>query len=767
MKKWLLSIFCALSLIQTMAQPNIHWSENFSDGLKGWTVQTSACGLISGPAIGSWNLLSVSFDGQAVNNVTGRLDISSTLEYSSYVKVGAAEAYVQSHYTSAAGVVTSALNSVTLTTGQLAYGNDALKTLWYTDINLDNADLISWAPTVFGIGNPVVAVNGNTLTITSADALTVATYERVGNCGGLWRWSHNGGVGVGIFAPDALAITSSSAANGAVLVNADYLSTLGISGNIPSGPPYPQYITELISPVIDLSGVQNAVSIRFYELVRLLNLASGAPTDAGGTGLRTSFAVSTDGGQTWSDPVNANEGVAVNAPPLNVQREFPVSGLQGQSNVRIKFTFAADFYYWVLDDIAIVDRIPYDMQANSNFFAVTPNTATPISQVEPVAFLCDIQNNGGRTAENVELTLTITNNTAGSVVYQDVNEYGNVGPDVIIENVIFEEFLDPGNLDVGEYTGRYVISHDSTDLNHANDTLKWNFLVTDTLFSKELGATRNVAPASDPNYTYGNVYYTPNGAGYYARYTTFGVANADDLVGRSLTTFLYRWEGDTNEDGQANPEEYIPIAFNSYVFDGTESNALITIPVDLDGNAIELEDNVYYIAAVQYSTTDDVDCFLLASTALDYQAMFFASDSLGNPRYASVLEVGNNDNPELSIVGFGFDFVPVVRMSIGNNPDIEGPAITDVDETLVAVNLAELFPNPTSDQVNVKLDLSQPSDVRITITQVDGRVVQVRNFDKVQQDTLQLDVHNLASGQYFVSISTEFGTNVKPLIIKD
>lgn len=770
MKKWLLSICCVFSLSWMTAQTTTFWSEDFADGLKGWTVQTSRCGIIAGPNIGVWNLTSVTFDGNPVSGVTGELDVISTQEYSATIMVGGTESHVQAGYTSANNTITSNLNGVTLTTGSLAYGNNTLQTLWYTDINLGGSDLNSWGTTAFGIGDPVYAVNGTDMTLTSGDGLTVLTYEKVADCGKLWRWSHNGGVGVGIFAPDALAITSPSTANGSVQVNCDYLSTLGIPGNVPSGPPYPQYITELISPVIDLSGVTEAVSVRFYELVRVLNLATGAPQDANGSGARTSFAYSTDGGMTWSDAVNANDGVAVNAAPLNVQREFPVPGLQGHDNVRLKFTVALDFYYWALDDIAIVSRVPYDMQANRNFFSVVPNYSTPISQVEAVGFIADIQNNGGRTATNVELNLSIRNNETTNVIYNSTNEYGDIPADQDRQNHIFTELLDPNALEIGTYRGRYLVSHDSMDLNTTNDTIYWNFVVSDSLFSKEAGSTRNVAPADEPTYTYGNCFFLPHGDGYYARYVTFGVSNAADLIGRSLTTYLYKWDGDLNEDGQANPDEYggAPIAFNAYVFDGSENNLLLTIPVDLDETAIPLEDNYYYIMAVQYVSTDDQDCFLLASTAIDYNAMWYGNDSLEMPRYGSMLEVGNPDAPDLSQVGFGWEFIPVVRLSVGNNPDLHGPANMEVSvqETVVPENLATIYPNPAGDRFNVKLDLAQQSDVRVSVIQTDGKVVLVRDYENMQRESLVFDARQLAAGQYFVKISTEAGTNVKPLIIK-
>jgi hypothetical protein len=55
----------------------------------------------------------------------------------------------------------------------------------------------------------------------------------------------------------------------------------------------------------------------------------------------------------------------------------------------------------------------------------------------------------------------------------------------------------------------------------------------------------------------------------------FAIANPDELIGKPVTVLLYEWDGDTNGDFEANPEEYgdSPIAFNSYEITGSEVGA--------------------------------------------------------------------------------------------------------------------------------------------------------------------------------------------------
>lgn len=760
-----LLLFCTLSALQTNAQ-EVFWSEDFANGPIGWRYSTSLCGNFNTPLNGTWTLSSGTHNGAALTGVSMELSIATNRDYIVRIIKDGAETFAQGLYTiDSINALNSNLTAVALTLGAKEHGNTGLATNWVTNIALSEEDVNAWGRTALMLDNPstVLMASATTLAVTSANGSTVLNFTKTSACGTSWLWGHRGHVGSGLVAANDLAITSPTNMNGSMIVNGDFYITAG--ANNPGAPPYPQFISELISPVIDLSGVTSAVSLEFNQLVRVLNLAGGAT-------FRRSVSVSRDGGETWDDPINVNPTLAPNAVALNNNRRtVPLANLQGEANVRIKFTYGSDFYFWVIDDIAIVERIAYDMQVNENFFAVMPNATTPVSQVEAVPFLADIQNNGGRTATNVVLNLTITNDATMEEIYNSEVVYGDIDPDVIDENRLFDELLDPAALVIGNYTGVYSVSHDSTDLFTGNDMITWRFGVSDSLFTKEFGSTRSIAPAADDSYSYGNVFFTPNGDGHFARYVTFGLQNAAELTGRALVTRLYQWDGDINDDGEANPAEYggFPIAFNEYTVVGDEGTNLITIPVDLDEAGIALEDNKHYMIVLSYTTQDDQACFMLASGAVNYGAMNFATDSLQFARYGSVLDVGPGEAGSISysLVGFGFGLVPVVRLSIGTNPDLNGPAfiINSADEQILNGELATVFPNPASGLVQVKLNMEQASDVRISVMNLSGQVVSNQTFDNVSRETVGLDVSALAPGKYWIRIHTAQGIIVKSVVV--
>ena len=733
-----------------------YWQEDFANGPKGWHVETSLCGDFSGTLIGQYSLTSVMYNGSAVMGVEGTIAFSTPVDYSAHVTLNGEESLIQGAYAIDGEAITSNANGSAFTLGGTTdYATDGTQTAWFANISLDQATLDTWGNTALGMGNPSFNFVDGSLVLTSPDGRTVLTYERTSSCGEYWKWSHNGDLSNGLVAGDGLALVSPSIDNGCMALNGDFYITEGV--NNPGAPPYPQFIASLVSPVLDFTDLTEAVAIEFTQLVRTLNPPTDAPLDGTGARANTSVSVSLDGGETWEEPVTNANGDLEGSVAINNTVKFPLVGLEGQNNVRFRITYAQDFYYWAIDDVAIVSREPYDMGVNA-FFAIMPNAITPQSQLEPVTFEADIQNFGGRTAENVKLNLTITDE-GGTAVYNSTKPYGDITPDSLAENSFFDDAFDATNLEMGSYTSVYTVSHDSTDNVAANDTKSWEFMVSDTIMSKDFDFTRNVTPSADNTYSYGNCFYIPNGGeNWVTEFMWFGVANADELVGESVTTFLYKWEGDINGDGQANQTEYgDPIAFNSYTFDGTESDTYIKLPMDIDGAQIPLDDDSYYIVLVSYIDQSEQTCFLLASEQFDYSATFFVSDSLEAPRYSAVLSVGA-DETDLSTLGFGRDIVPSISMDVKLG--------TSTKEPILSNTLATISPNPASTSTLITINKEGVGDINVSLVDMTGKILLKKAWAQTTiGSTLSLDVDQFPSGRYTVRLRTDEGIIVKPLVI--
>lgn len=545
-------------------------------------------------------------------------------------------------------------------------------------------------------------------------------------------------------------LASSTAANGWAIFDSD----ANCSGN--------QNVW-LITPVIDASD-KAAVWLKFetfyrsyYDIAQvrvgtnLNDLNSWAtyeifpgiePTDYGGTAL--------------GDPL---------LNPQTIQVDLSASAA-GVAAVYVAFQFFADAsiapnaglagcaYNWQIDDVVLTETDPRpanQMQVNS-FAAVAPNAVTPASQVEPIGFIADIANFGSAPNPATTLSMTITN-SAGATVFTDELVFGLIGPDSTAENRFFaNEFTPPAVPEL--YTATYALDYDGieTDAVPGNNTLEFTFVVSDTLFSKDLGATRSVAPAADDSYTYGNTYYInsatdEDGEPLFAQHISFGVANASQIAGRSVTILLLEWPADLNDNFTADQDEYTIVGFNSYTFTGTEGNNLITVPAN-DGDLVPLNAGSNYIAAIQYETDDDQAMFLLGSEEFDYAAMTFYTDSLDRIRYSAALDVGNEGS--LGMLGFGQDIVPVVRLSIA-------PFTTSTSEVTLPEGAVKAFPNPADAFVNVDFNLEDAANGTLTVFNTQGQVVYNRSLANVTNDRIKLETNELPAGTYLIRVSTEQG----------
>lgn len=586
-----------------------------------------------------------------------------------------------------------------------------------------------------------------------------------------WAWEATGDVSKGALAAPGTAIQSTTALDGAMVFNADFLTSGGLVTNLPPSPPYPQYIGEIISPNIDLTGIDFPLGIQFDQLVRILNVAPGAPATSSGNQFITSFAYSNDGGQNWSEPINANPNLKSSTNsnpvnPLNNTSYFPIPYVPNASSIQVKFTWAGDFYYWVLDDIALLRRPDFDLSLNNSFFSIMPNAQTPLSQLSSTPFIIDLNNIGGRPVENVALSLNITQSDTRAIIYQHTQNFESLAIDSTIENLILDNSLSPENIpSTGQYEGKYFISLDSTVSFPENDTLNWSFQITDTTFAKELGPTRDIASSENPSYTYGNCFFVPKGEDWYARFVTFGVANAFQLRGQQVRTFLYQWTGDQNDDQLATSDEYIgPLAINSYSFRGDEDGELITIPINTMGIGVPLEDNTYYFVVVEYESLNNQRCFFLASDQFNYQATFFATDSLNMNRYASVVDVGNTGT--FSMLGFGLNVVPSIRLHIGDNPNLSGPA-TNIRKVEIVQNFT-VYPNPAHRQFTIDYTLNPDiANAKVEILDVSGKSIYQAKIKNISSAKILIDSKNWESGIYFLNIAAKNRRKVKKLIISN
>lgn len=181
----------------------------------------------------------------------------------------------------------------------------------------------------------------------------------------LWRFTPDGTASNGAYWNNRPSIQSPSGASGAIVFDSDFLDNAGIPGascaagvSVISCAPHEGVIT---SPDFDASNF-NSVTLKFYQYFR-------------GFDCRTFVEVSNDGGNNWTtfqvnqditDLPFGGESDLFDPQILNIS-----SVAAGQSNVQIRFRFEGEYYFWIIDDIFVLDAVAEDLSMEE---IVWPNT---------------------------------------------------------------------------------------------------------------------------------------------------------------------------------------------------------------------------------------------------------------------------------------------------------------------------------------------------------------------------------------------------------
>ncbi len=592
-----------------------------------------------------------------------------------------------------------------------------------------------------------------------------------------WVWDQTGLMTGGVLGGQGESINSPTASNGVMIINADY-NTTNPTNSLPPGP-WPFYITDLVSPVIDLSMVpiETRININFYQLFRFFGAETGYTF--------SSYAYSTDGGATWSDRIDANptlpqttggNGVPSTNGAATLRVPFE-GGLAGSDNVKIKFTFAGNFYFWGIDDITISKRPDNDVKISELWRATAPYASIPLSQIEPMSFLANIENIGSNTATGVELAIDVT--TGGNSVYNSSIPYGDLVADSLAENEIFGSFT---ALEKGLHIGTYTLTIAETDSNLGDNTFSFELMVTDSTFSKENEATgtiqpgdTNWEPAEPKSWTYGNHFYINNGADYLANTASIIVDGDSISDGLSLTVKLWKWNpplddwaaDPVNAQYDCLPDDREQVGFGEYTIQATDEIDQVKVIQLTDLNTlasgVQLDDNTHYVLMVEYVDTGAGNVVRLGSNdAIDYDPAIYVSRLNNAPRMSNMLAIDVDlEDQAFNDAGFIGQAVPCVRLNVINKNILENTVETLDDAKL------NIYPSPANEDMMVNIKLSKPyAEATIKVIDVSGNIIMEKQYDHLHSERLLLNVANYPNGSYFFQVSTSEGVKTKNFIVQ-
>ena len=577
--------------------------------------------------------------------------------------------------------------------------------------------------------------------------------------GAAWQWSAtgkadnalvDGATTPAIFWGSLGAVNSPSANNGAAMYNSDVYDAGGIS--VGQGP-YPNgTVGRLTSPPVDCSGQPN-VYLTFYQYARINSQA-----------VSTFVEVSNDNGESWVDfPIN--QKVLINRSTNRSDFQFiDISEVAAnQPDVRVRFTWDGRYYFWLIDDVQLITPPKYALSIDSIFY--TPASyAQPVSQIatDTFSFFVFASNRGSDPIPNLVLkasVLEVVGNNNTQLVYQD-SLVLDVFPALAKDSVLEITNRWAPELDLGNYRIRYEIyAQDpeikAQDYTPSNDAFTVPFRVTAIMFAME------DAPANAPNfafrpgtggdYSIGNFYQMSPQAGnnFQIRELRFAAAkNESDgpLAGSEVTLLVYKVKDEIEPNfsnfDDSSDESLELVGFGLFEFSDSDQDLEIVLAdvFDFDGNPIALEANGRYFVMASYTESsnvifhafyDDVDYIRRVSTVLFRDQWFLG--------------------------GFGSEYSAVMRMVIELS--------TATDETPLEDNAMTLFPNPSSEVLQVQLNLQEATPAMLIMADMQGQVLDLREYQNVQKETMQFDVSHLPAGAYLMRVSTDAGTKTKQFVV--
>ncbi|MCC5916840.1 MAG: T9SS type A sorting domain-containing protein [Cryomorphaceae bacterium] len=580
----------------------------------------------------------------------------------------------------------------------------------------------------------------------------------------------------GQFAGTALPILSPTAANGFVIFDSDYLDNGGTppfgSGSAPA-----PHLGTLESNVINLAN-EPSVIFEMYSFSRKF------------AGLLY-VAFSTDGGVTYPDTIEIASSVGVNGSTARNYRtlENVSSIIGGESNVRLKIIFdgtielnpnnPSGFYYWMVDDIAIkaapntlfafeefevqpgefapaFDVLSDNPEVYYNFFGgglVPPGVygSSTLRENRGFAFNANVRNIGAAVQTNMKLEVEIYKNGALEATVSSPPVSLLPVMDIAPYSVLTSNHWTPTTKGIYECVFKVssdslTLANNSTDnINGRPDTVRIN--INDNMWGHDFGRFNN---------SIGTVQLGDDGSAIATRYEVAEGAR-DQAIGAFLgisTTMqpggLVEFKIYRNLDLSVGMP---PIASASKTISAADvSNGFVEIdfydPATNSGHAdmeypnsnpvTALPDSAFWLVAEFFSNSGANPIVVRndQTTAPPLQALMYITDeNRWFSRYTSSRNFGR----------------PHLRLITCSSTDACNLSV----ERLETNHNIKYFPNPTSGRLMLDFTEARGQDARITLTDLNGKVVLVEDARTVAGAQHQIDLGRMASGVYVMTI--EFG----------
>lgn len=453
--------------------------------------------------------------------------------------------------------------------------------------------------------------------------------------------------------------------------------------------------------------------------------------------------ISTDGGNTWEimrdnrdyyEVLSASGGDPYPNPDLITIPLGPY--LTGAyTDVRIRFQWTTAFpqfstnsavwitYGWYIDDLRINTNPDYDAAAVAPYWGTAGlnYSRIPGTQVAPIDFATFVSNDGSNTLTDV--TLNVDVNTGGWTGTSTPVDIPVLTTDSIGTSTQYTPASTPGS-----HSFTWEVTQNETDDVPANNIITGDaFDVTEFVYAMDDDVIDGSTGNGGFGFEKGNFYDIWADQTAYAIQTKIA-SNA--VVGSIVYGKLYRWDP-TNATTFADALFYEQQTDFYEITQQDLSGGLLTLPL-LAPTSLTAANNTYFVVVCSDGdggASDDVQIATSGISPTGFSYFYAADDD------AWYLQ------PQ----------TPIVRLDFENTIGLE---------ELSNVSALNVFPNPATDEVKVSFDITDASDVKVTVMDITGKaietVVDAANVTGMQNNTV--NISDYAAGVYVINITTNAGT---------
>ena len=586
-------------------------------------------------------------------------------------------------------------------------------------------------------------------------------------------WMHDFDGPNGDFSDTSEVIPSETVANGFMMFDSN-LSNPGAG----EGAPVVDRNGSLISPVIDLSG-ETGVNLSFTQAYRYCCSAAH----------QLNLEVSTDGGATYPNVFQINEGIGANVDTRGIYTVNLSGVAAGQSQVVLKFTWGAgtaSHYHWQLDDITLDTPPDNDLEMTAvwtdNVFDGYEYRQLPIDLADSRELIGIIKNNGA-TNKDVYMEATISSNS-GDVTLDNSEAPITLAPN---ETDTFYITLAPAVWEVSNYsvnfTARSVGVELADDFTPVNNTRVKDFDITNStwaphqrnyggnsLFGNYIDVDddgiRDITPVS-----FYNEFLVFEDITAYAIGTAFADASvADTEVGAAVTWGVYPLDGAGEDIDRNNP---LIEGQNLEIVDGAPENVGLYVDDINTERVVKNFNTVAFDPGSGEFTVVDTNV-VLAGDVLG--ASYFLGVNLPADAIAFV-RMNNDDNDDNTSLGYGdLGSAGVALYTMPSHLIIElyaHPNATALEEQAndrPNFYLSNNRPNPFNGETKVTYQLNKgANNVVFEVFDITGKQVLVENMgnQSAGQYNIILDGTNYTSGLYYYSLTVNGEKLTRKMVVTE